>query len=122
MSAENFKQTVKEYLTLDQKIATAEETIKVLKIRKTMLYNNVFKYMINHEIKQLNLPNGEKLQTYSRKSRPGVTKQWVSDRLHTYCTKNHLDYNEVYDFIYDPQHRPQVEKSSMKKVKSKNKK
>ena len=115
----NFKQTVKEYVTLDKKIAEAEKTIKILKTRKEMLYNNVFRYMVNHEIKELNLPGGEKIKTYTRKSRPGVTKAWVSDRLHSYCSTNHLNYNELYDFIYDPQHRPQVEKQSIKKMKAK---
>jgi len=115
----NFKNTVKDYITLDKKIAEAEKTIKILKTRKEMLYNNVFRYMVNHEIKELNLPGGEKIKTYTRKSRPGVTKAWVSDRLHSYCSTNHLNYNELYDFIYDPQHRPQVEKQSIKKMKAK---
>ena len=115
----NFKQTVKEYVTLDKKIAEAEKTIKILKTRKEMLYNNVFRYMVNHEIKELNLPGGEKIKTYTRKSRPGVTKAWVSDRLHSYCSTNRLNYEELYDFIYDPVHRPQVEKASIKKMKAK---
>ena len=115
----NFKQTVKEYVTLDNKIAEAEKTIKILKTRKEMLYNNVFRYMVNHEIKELNLPGGEKIKTYTRKSRPGVTKAWVSDRLHSYCSTHRLNYEEIYDFIYDPTHRPQVEKQSIKKIKAK---
>jgi len=114
-----FKQTVKEYVTLDKKIAEAEKTIKILKTRKEMLYNNVFRYMVNHQIKELNLPGGEKIKTYTRKSRPGVTKAWVSDRLHSYCSTNHLNYEELYDFIYDPTHRPQIEKQSIKKMKAK---
>ena len=115
----NFKQTVKEYVTLDKKIAEAEKTIKILKTRKEMLYNNVFRYMVNHEIKELNLPGGEKIKTYTRKSRPGVTKAWVSDRLHSYCSTHHIKYEEIYDFIYDPAHRPQIEKASIKKIKAK---
>ena len=115
----NFKQTVKEYVTLDAKIAEAEKTIKILKTRKEMLYNNVFKYMVNHQIKELNLPGGEKIKTYTRKTRPGTSKKWVEERLHSYCSSNKMNYQELYDFIYDPQHRPQIEKASIKKVKAK---
>ena len=121
MNTEDFKITVKEYLMLDKKISEAEKTIKFLKERKTLLYKNVFKYMVNNQIKQLNLPNGEKFETYKRKTRPSVTKKWVSERLVTYCNRYNLDYDDIYDFIYNPIHRPQIEKSSMKKVKAKNK-
>ena len=38
----NFKNTVKDYITLDKKIAEAEKTIKILKTRKKILYNNFF--------------------------------------------------------------------------------
>ena len=115
----DFKQTVKSYVMLDKKISDAEKSIKALKIRKEMLYNNVFRYMVQHEIKELNLPGGEKIKTYTRKSRPGVTKKWVADRLHSYCSTHHIKYEDIYDFIYDPAHRPQIEKSSIKKIKAK---
>ena len=110
---------VKEYLTLDKKIEEYDTALKTLKKRKATLQASVFQYMRKNDIKTVNLPQGQKLQTYTRKSRPGTSKKWVEERLTLYCTEHKIDYTKIYDFIYDPQYRPQIEKTTLKKTKAK---
>jgi len=110
---------VKEFLTLDAKIEEYDTALKALKKRKAQLQASVFQYMRKNDIKKVNLPGGQSLQTTVRKSRPGITKKWVEERLTIYCTENRIDYNRIYDFIYDPQYRPQIEKTTLRKVKGK---
>lgn len=110
---------VKEYLTLDKRIEEFEISLKALKKRKNLLQASVFSYMKKNDIKTVNLPHGQKLQTTTRKSRPGTTKKWVEERLTLYCTENRIDFNAIYDFIYDPQYRPQIEKTTLRKIKAK---
>ena len=110
---------VKEYLKLDKQIEEYDFALKKLKKRKTQLQASVFQYMRKNEIKKVNLPQGESLQTTVRKSRPGTTKKWVENRLTVYCAENRIDYNKIYDFIYNPEYRPQVEKTTLRKVKGK---
>ena len=112
---------IKEMITVDGTIKKLEEALKKFKDRKSILQNKIENHMRTENVRQINLPGGEKLQTYVRKSRAGVTKKWISTRLETYCSSHNLNYQEIYDFIYDPTHRPQVEKKTIKKIKSKKK-
>ena len=99
-----------------------DEALKKFKARKEILQKSVESHMRNNGIKAINLPTGEKLQAYVRKSRPSCSKEWISNRLQDYCTSHNLNYDEIYQFIYDPIHRPQVEKNAIKKVKPRVKK
>jgi hypothetical protein len=121
VSQEDFTNTIKEYMKLDQQIAEYEKSLKVLKDRKTVLFSKIHVHMQQNEIKQINLPKGEKLQTYSRKTREGLNKNWIQNRLKEYCTVRRLNPEELIDFIYNPAHRKQVEKNSLKKVAVKKK-
>ena len=113
---------VKEMIVTDKRITELEAALKKFKERKTILQKSIFQHMNQNDIKQVNLPGGEKLQTYTRKTRPTATKAWIEDRLQNYCQSHNINFTEIYDFIYDPEHRPQVEKTALKKVKSKGKK
>lgn len=110
---------VKEMIVTDKRISELEVALKKFKERKAVLQKSIFQHMRNNDIKQVNLPGGEKLQTYTRKSRPTCTKKWVSDRMESYCKTHNVNYQNLYDFIYDPQYRPQVETTKLKKVKAK---
>lgn len=117
--SEQAKLTIKEYLQLDNKITEFENSLKKLKIRKAQLQASVFKYMRQNDIKQVNLPHGAKLQTYTRKSRTGTSKKWVEQRLTEYCLLHKINYTALHEFIYLPEHRPQIEKVSIKRTKGK---
>lgn len=115
---EDFKVVLKEYITLDAKIKQAEKTIKILKERKKFLHENIHKYMQKQQIKQINLPHGRKIKTVTKKTRPGTGKKWVEERLQEFCSMNRVNYNDIYDFIYDKEYRPEVEKEMLKTLKN----
>lgn len=110
---------VKEMLQTEKRIEELEAALKKFKARKDLLQKSIFSHMRQNDIKQVNLPGGAKLQTYTRKSRPGTSKKWVEERLGSYCSSHNINYDELYDFIYDPKYRPQVEKTQLKRVKAK---
>ena len=109
---------VKEMIVTDKRIAELEAALKKFKERKAVLQKSIFQHMRKNDIKQVNLPGGEKLQTYTRKSRPTCTKKWVQERMQTYCNSHQVNFQELYDYIYDPNHRPQIETAKLKKVKA----
>ena len=110
---------VKEMLVTDKRISELEAALKKFKERKALLQKSIFQHMRQNDIKQVNLPGGEKLQTYTRKSRPTCTKKWVEQRMGEYCNSHNINFQELYDFIYDPKYRPQQESTKLKKVKAK---
>lgn len=112
-------QALKEMIAVDKRISELDNALKKFKERKSVLQKSIFQHMRNNDIKQVNLPGGEKLQTYTRKSRPTCTKAFIKERLETYCQSNRLNYEEIYEFIYSPEHRPQIETIKLKKVKAK---
>ena len=114
---EQTKNAIKEMIKIDKAIDELSTALKKYKKRKDDLQAIIEKDMRTFEIKQINLPGGEKLQTYTRKSRASCSKDWISNRLQTYCNERSLNYDEIFDYIYNPKHRPQVEKQSIKKVK-----
>jgi hypothetical protein len=116
------KMALKEMLENEKMITKLSETLKKYKARNDILQKSVEGHMRKNEIKAINLPGGSKLQTYTRKQRTSCSKEWISNRLQNYCQTHQLNYDELYDFIYNPAHRPQVEKKSIKKVKPRVKK
>ena len=122
MSTDDFKLTVKSYLDLTTKIEEAEATIKILKQKKKQLYNNVLKYMITNDLKQLNLPDNEKLKATYRTQRAGINKKWIHNRVELWCEQKNVDHMDLLDFIYKPEHRPVVQKEVLKKTKARQKK
>lgn len=109
---------VKEMLQTEKRIEELEGALKKFKERKTLLQKSIFSHMRQNDIKQVNLPGGAKLQTYTRKSRPSATKAFIEGRITTYCSSNNLNFTELWDFIYSPEHRPQEETTKLKKVKA----
>ena len=113
------KNAIKQMIVTDSRIAELEAALRKFKEKKAVLQKSIFQYMRQNDIKQVNLPGGEKLQTYTRKSRPTCTKKWVESRMNEYCTSHNINFQDLYDFIYDPKYRPQVESTKLKKVKAK---
>lgn len=113
---------LKELYQIDGKIKQLSTALKKYKERQSFLKKVVEKGMIQTNIKVINLPSGDKFTKYTKKSRPSVNKKWVSGRLQIYCETKQLDYKELYDFIYDPSHRPQQTTIAVKTVRAKKKK
>jgi hypothetical protein len=114
-----FKSVVKEYIALENKLEEIKKNAKILKERKDMLYEIISSFMKENEIKQVNLPNNQKFQACTKKKRVGLNKKWIEGRLTLYCEEHNLNFDEIYDFIYNNDYRPATEIDSIKKVKGK---
>lgn len=114
---EDTKSAIKEMIEIDSAIDKITTALKKYKERKDLLQKKIQSQMIKNEINTISLPGGVKLQTYVRKSRATCSKDWISQRLTEYCDANRVNYNELYDFIYNPKYRPQIEKQTIKKTK-----
>ena len=116
MDVNKFKLNVKEYMLIESKISELDKKKKILKERKDMLHESIFIFMKENEIKQVNLPNNQKIQSCVKKSRPGTNKKFIENRLTKYCEEKNLDFEDLYNFIYHPDYREPVEKESIKKI------
>lgn len=117
-----FITNLKEYLSLEQKIEDFKKALKKLEDRKKHLYGQIHVKMIEKKVETLKLPNGEKIKNYVRKTKEGLTKKFVQNRLEIYCNDKNINYEEVCDFIYNPKYRKVTEKHAIKKEKPRKKK
>lgn len=117
-----FIQNLKEYLSLEKKITDFKTALKRLEVRKKELYGKVHEKMILKKVETLKLPNGAKLKNYVKKTKEGLTKSYVQNRLKMYCETNSLDFNEVNDFLYNTKYRKVTETPAIRKTKPPKKK
>ena len=111
-----FIQNLKEYLSLEKKIIDFKTALKRLEVRKKELYVKVHEKMILKKVETLKLPNGAKLKNYVKKTKEGLTKSYVQNRLKMYCETNTLDFNEVNDFLYNVKYRKVTETPAIRKT------
>ena len=111
-----FIQNLKEYLSLDKKIKDFKGALKRLENRKKELYGKVHQKMILKKVETLKLPNGAKLKNYVKKTKEGLTKVYIQNRLKMYCNQNQLDFDEVNDFLYNNKYRKVTETPAIRKT------
>jgi len=111
-----FVQNLKEYLSLDKKIKDFKGALKRLETRKKELYGKVHQKMIMKKVETLKLPNGAKLKNYVKKTKEGLTKSYVQNRLKIYCDQNQLNFDEVNDFLYNNKYRKVTETPAIRKT------
>jgi len=111
-----FVQNLKEYLSLEKKITDFKTALKRLETRKKELYGKVHEKMILKKVETLKLPNGAKLKNYVKKTKEGLTKTYVQNRLKLYCTENRLDFDELNDFLYNIKYRKVTEAPAIRKT------
>tara|TARA_B100001540_G_C15289665_1_gene409779 strand:+ start:61 stop:516 length:456 start_codon:yes stop_codon:yes gene_type:complete len=75
-----FKDTVKNYITVDNKISKLQEAVKTLKKEKTNLSSNILDFMSNHDIEDLNTNNGKIKRTVNYVKKP-LNKQVLQSKL-----------------------------------------
>lgn len=78
-----FKDTVKNYITIDDKISKLQEAIKVLKKEKTNLSANILDFMTNHDIEDLNTNNGKIKRTVNYVKKP-LNKHILQSKLNEF--------------------------------------
>ena len=111
-----FKDNVKEWLTLDDDIITLQKAIKERKNKKNELTPKIQDYMNRFEINDLNKNNGKIKFTKSLYTKP-LNKQFLISRLGDFFK----DYNKgekAASFILD--NRDKEEKFKLRRIINKN--
>ena len=111
-----FKDNVKEWLTLDDDIITLQKAIKERKNKKNDLTPKIQDYMNRFEINDLNTNNGKIKFTKSLYTKP-LNKQFLISRLGDFFK----DYNKgekAASFILD--NRDKEEKFKLRRIINKN--
>ena len=111
-----FKENVKEWITLDDDIITLQKAIKERKKKKDELTPKIQNYMDRFQINDLNTHNGKIKFTKSLYTKP-LNKQFLISRLGDFFK----DYNKgekAASFILD--NRDKEEKFKLRRVVNKN--
>jgi hypothetical protein len=89
-----FKKRVANWIELDNKIRQYETVIKKLKTNKEEYCEGILSFMEEHEITDLNTPNG-KLKYAVSYNRPPVTKTMIKTKVRDYFTEIGLSDSET---------------------------
>ena len=112
------KQIVKEYLDVDNEIATLQKAIKERKDKKEKLSKMILGTMKNKDIQQMNV-NNEKLVYSVTQYKTPLTKPYLNNVLNNYFNNEDKAQN-VLDHILE--NRGRVEKVKLKRIGDKKKK
>lgn len=102
----NFKQNVKDWLSLDDDIRTLQEALKERKKKKSSLTPKISQYMSSFKINDLNTPDG-KLKFAKSTSITAASKKYIENRIIEYF-KDENKSLKILDYIYN--HREKKEK------------
>ena len=112
------KQIVKEYLDIDNEIATLQKALKERKDKKEKLSKMILGTMKNKDIQQMNV-NNEKLVYSVTQYKTPLTKPYLNNVLNNYFN-NETKAQNVLDHILE--NRGRVEKVKLKRLGDKKKK
>ena len=112
------KQIVKEYLDVDNEIATLQKALKERKDKKEKLSKMILGTMKNKDIQQMNV-NNEKLVYSVTQYKTPLTKPYLNNVLNNYFNNEDKAQN-VLDHILE--NRGRVEKVKLKRIGDKKKK
>ncbi len=112
------KQIVKEYLDIDNEIATLQKAIKERKDKKEKLSKMILGTMKNKDIQQMNV-NNEKLVYSVTQYKTPLTKPYLNNVLNDYFHNEDKAQNVLSHIL---ENRGRVEKVKLKRVGDKKKK
>ena len=112
------KNIVKEYLDIDNEIATLQKAIKERKAKKEKLSKTILGTMKNKDIQQMNV-NNEKLVYSVTQYKTPLTKPYLNNALTNYFNNEDKAKNLLQHIL---ENRGSVEKVKLKRVGDKKKK
>ena len=100
--------TIKEWISIDSKIANLNKQIKELRASKKQLSGTLMRVMENNEIDRFDINDG-KLVYRKNKVKAPINKDYIFKILDEYFKDNpEIDSNHVSEFLLE--HRPIIEK------------
>ena len=116
--SQEFVNTIKKYVEIDDQIKSSMKALKVVKTRKKDLGKAIMNYMNQNSMKDkyINIGTGKiKCVTSSRSS--AITRKHIENRLTEYF-KNQDKAKQVTEFIYE--NRTKNESTSLRRSKNRN--
>lgn len=110
-----FKENVKEWLSLDDDIITLQNAIKERKSRKVELTPKIMLFMDEYKINDLNTNNGKIKFTKSMYTKP-LNKQYLISKLTDYLRDNNKGEKAA---MFIMENRDKQEKSQLRRVRVK---
>ena len=96
-----FVDSVKEYVDLDDQIKAASKDIQLLKARKTNLSLAIMGFMQTKEWEVCNISNGGKLMLKKSKTKGGIKKDDVKNKLSQYFKDNSEHTDKIMNIIFE---------------------
>lgn len=115
---QKLKESVNEYLKIDNEINTLQAAIKERKTKKTELSGFILGAMKNNEIQQMNI-NNEKLVYSVTQSKKPLNKEYLNNVLTDYFRNNDKALDVINHILTN---RTKVEKVKLKRVAERKKK
>ena len=115
---QKLKDNVKEYLNIDNEIATLQSAIKERKKKKDELSGFILGAMKNNEIQQMNI-NNEKLVYSVSQTKAPLSKTYLNNVLTDYFNNNDKALDVINHILTN---RTKVEKVKLKRLSEKKKK
>tara|TARA_B100000963_G_C22522558_1_gene623729 strand:+ start:304 stop:687 length:384 start_codon:yes stop_codon:yes gene_type:complete len=115
---QKLKDNVKEYLNIDNEIATLQAAIKERKKKKDELSGFILGAMKNNEIQQMNI-NNEKLVYSVSQTKAPLSKTYLNNVLTDYFNNNDKALDVINHILSN---RTKVEKVKLKRLSEKKKK
>lgn len=114
--SQNFQNDIKKYVSIDNKIKSAQEVIKDLKKEKEQAADNILIYIKTNSIENvpINITGGKIKYAVSKTTAP-MSKAYIKQRLAQYF-KSESKAQEVVDFLYTD--RETKEKETIKRIKN----
>jgi len=114
---QHFKESVTEWLSIDEKIAKLRGDIKTLRLRKTKeIEPEIMKFMQTYNISDLNTQNG-RLKYSEKNVKKAINRKSLMENLIMYYNNNEDEAEKVTDFIYS--NREEKVTKTITKLKSK---
>ena len=115
---QKLKESVKDYLTIDNEIATLQTAIKERKSKKDELSSFILGAMKSNEIEQMNI-NNEKLVYSVSQCKSPLNKNYLNSVLTDYFNNNDKALDVINHILTNRTH---VERVKLKRVSEKKKK
>lgn len=105
----NFKDNIKEWISIDNNIMNIEDEIEPLKVKKNKLQkikkekeNTILEYMKTNNITNNDIVlNDGKLKYYNSKSTEPISKKLVTEKINEYFKNNKLEGDKLLDYIFN---------------------
>lgn len=110
----NFKENVKKWIELDDKISEYARKAQLLKKERTELNTDILKFMKNYSIEDLNTNNG-KLEYRVKNLKKGFTAKKIHENLVQYFKTDKEQAENIYKYLLNS--RICLDKEFLKRIK-----